>query len=85
MSHFEENKIQTRSYFTGNCLYHPAYREFAEKYGKDYGDLVTRFPNADIVTKNTFFLGTYIGLTEEKLDYINDVLDEFFEQRGVKR
>ena len=34
----EENKVQTRSYFTGNCLYHPAYREYAEKYGNDYGD-----------------------------------------------
>ena len=85
VSHFEENKVQTRSYFTGNCLYHPAYREYAEKYGRDYGDLVTRFPNADIITRNTFFLGTYIGLTEEKLDYINEVLDTFFEERGVER
>mgnify|MGYP003144407970 FL=1 len=84
VSHFEENKVQTRSYFTGNCLYHPAYREFAEKYGNDYGDLVTRFPNADIVTKQTFFLGTYIGLTPEKLDYIEDVLDEFFKDRGIE-
>jgi dTDP-4-amino-4,6-dideoxygalactose transaminase len=66
-------------------LYHPAYREYAEKYGNDYGDLVTRFPNADIVTKNTFFLGTYIGLTEEKLSYIEEVLDDFFKDRGIER
>jgi len=85
VAHFEDNKVQTRSYFTGNCLYHPAYREFAERYGNDYGDLVTRFPNADIVTKQTFFLGTYIGLTEEKLDYIEDVLDDFFKERGIER
>ena len=52
----------------------------------DYGDLVTRFPNADVVTKNTFFLGTYIGLTEEKLDFIiEEVLDDFFRDRGIER
>ena len=85
VSYFEKNKIQTRSYFTGNCLYHPAYREYAEKYGEDYGDLVTRFPNADIITKNTFFLGTYIGLTTEKLDYIGEVLDNFFVEQGIQK
>ena len=36
------------------------------------------FPVAKIVTFNSFFLGTFIGITEEKLDYIQTVADSFF-------
>jgi hypothetical protein len=28
---------------------------------------------------DSFFLGTFIGLTQEKLDYIEEVVDSFFE------
>jgi len=75
VNHMEKNKIQTRSYFTGNALYHPAYVNLA----KEYGDLKKRFPNADIVTTSSLFLGTFIGITEEKLAYIKKVVDEFCE------
>jgi CDP-4-dehydro-6-deoxyglucose reductase, E1 len=74
VSHFEKNKIQTRSYFAGNILAHPGYNHLAEPYG-NLGDM---FPVAKIVTFNSFFLGTFIGLTEEKLDYIQSVADSFF-------
>jgi len=76
----EENKIQTRSYFTGNCLYHPAYSE----YSKKYPNLLERFPNAHIATRDTFFMGTYIGVTDEKLEYIKDVVDNFFEGKQIR-
>ena len=76
VNHMENNKIQTRSYFTGNALYHPAYAALA----KEYGDLKKNFPNADVVTTSSLFLGTFIGITEEKLDYIKKVVDEFFER-----
>ena len=76
----EKNKIQTRSYFTGNCLYHPAYSEYAKKYP----NLLERFPNAHIATKDTFFMGTYIGVTDEKIKYIRDVVNNFFEMKGTK-
>lgn len=74
VTYLEKNKIQTRSYFAGNCLYHPAYIEFAEKYS----DLRKDFPNAYQATVNSFFLGTFIGITEEKIKYIEEVVDEFF-------
>jgi CDP-6-deoxy-D-xylo-4-hexulose-3-dehydrase len=70
----EDHKIQTRSYFTGNCLYHPAYSEYASKYE----DLKLEFPNAHKATVDTFFLGTFIGITEEKMNHIEEVVDEFF-------
>ena len=74
VNHLESNKIQTRSYFAGNILYHPGYRDLAKKYG----NLAERFPVAHQVTFNSFFLGTFAGLTEEKLDYIELNVESFF-------
>ena len=74
VQHLESNKIQTRSYFAGNCLYHPAYIEFASKYD----DLKSAFPNAYKATVGSFFLGTFIGITDQKIKYIEGVVDEFF-------
>jgi len=73
--HLEEAKIQTRSYFSGNILAHPGYYHMAA----EYGDLNEAFPVAQLVTTNSFFLGTYIGLTEEKMSYIKKSVDRFFQ------
>ena len=78
VSHLEGAKIQTRSYFSGNILAHPGYYHMAEQYG----DLNERFPVAKLVTTNSFFLGTYAGLTQEKLNYIKEAVDSFF--GGIK-
>jgi CDP-6-deoxy-D-xylo-4-hexulose-3-dehydrase len=74
VDHLEAAKIQTRSYFAGNALAHPAYNHLAEKYGA----LEAAFPVAACVTTNSFFLGTFKGLTAEKLNYIKSVVDTFF-------
>lgn len=73
----ENNKIQTRSYFAGNILYHRAYEEYANKYD----NLKEEFPVADLVTRNSFFLGTFKGITKEKIEYIKKVVDKFFEDK----
>ena len=72
------NKIQTRSYFSGNILYHPGYQHIAEKYE----DLQGQFPNAHKVTFNSFFLGTFIGIDDQKLAYIKEIVDKFFEEKS---
>lgn len=69
----EESKIQTRSYFTGNALFHPAYEDIAN----EYKDPRNEFPVASKSTKDTFFLGVYPGITNEQLDYIGSVIDKF--------
>jgi CDP-6-deoxy-D-xylo-4-hexulose-3-dehydrase len=74
--HMENNKIQTRSYFAGNILAHPGYRELSFKYV----NLSKSFPVARLVTTNSFFLGTFAGLTEDKMSYIKKTLDQFFEE-----
>ena len=78
VDYLEKNKIQTRAYFAGNVLYHPAYRSLRE----GFDDVDALFPNADLVTTNSLFLGTYIGLTDEKVLYIKSVVDKFF--GGIK-
>jgi CDP-6-deoxy-D-xylo-4-hexulose-3-dehydrase len=75
VSWLEQHKIQTRSYFSGIILAHPGYHHMAA----DHGDMNETFPVAQLVTTNSFFLGTFIGLTEEKLDYIQQTVDKFFE------
>ena len=69
----EEAKIQTRSYFTGNALFHPAYEELA----KEYTDPRNQFPIATKTTLDTFFLGVYPGITDEQMDYIADTVHDF--------
>lgn len=69
--HLERAKIQTRSYFGGNILAHPGYQEIQ-------GFTDRKFPIADHATMNSFFLGTFAGLTKEKLDYIEEQVEGFF-------
>ena len=75
ITHLENAKIQTRSYFTGNALFHPAYQELA----KEYKDPRNEFPVATKSTMDTFFLGVYPGITEEQMDYIENSINEFFQ------
>lgn len=73
VDHMEEAKIQTRSYFTGNALFHPAYEELAAEYENPR----EQFPIATKTTLDTFFLGVYPGITDAQLDYIEKVIHEF--------
>lgn len=74
--YLEDNKIQTRSYFAGNILAHPGYRHLSLKYK----NLNSEFRVANLVTTHSFFLGTYIGLTDEKMAYIKNTVDNFFKE-----
>jgi dTDP-4-amino-4,6-dideoxygalactose transaminase len=49
---------------------------------EQYGDLSKSFPVARLVTTNSFFLGTFAGLTDEKMAYIKKSVDAFF--KGIK-
>lgn len=65
VSHFEKHRIQTRNYFGGNLLLHPAYKHLA-----DY----RRFPNANKTLDYVFFLGCSPLYTESVLAYIESVI-----------
>jgi CDP-6-deoxy-D-xylo-4-hexulose-3-dehydrase len=71
----EEAKIQTRSYFTGNALFHPAYEDLATEYENPR----EQFPVATKSTLDTFFLGVYPGITDEQMDYIALTVKDFLD------
>lgn len=77
VSYLEDNKIQTRSYFTGNALFHPAYSELAKKYV----DPSKEFPIATKSTKDTFFLGVAPQIDNNQLEYIRKIVNQFFEKQ----
>jgi CDP-6-deoxy-D-xylo-4-hexulose-3-dehydrase len=62
----EDNKIQTRNYFAGNLLIHPAYRHLESAFN---------YPNAMKVLDNVFFIGCSPVITEEMIDYIEEIVD----------
>ena len=67
----EQSKIGTRLLFAGNLTKQPY------MVGRNYrtsGSLT----NTDLVMNQTFWLGTFPGLTVEHLDYIAGKLEEFF-------
>lgn len=67
---FEKNKIETRLLFSGNIMHQPAYRNMDCR-------VVGGLKNSDKIMKDTFFIGVYPGMTEEKMDYISQKIDEF--------
>jgi len=79
VNYLEDNKIQTRSYFTGNALFHPAYTDLA----KNYVDPAGQFPVATKSTKDTFFLGVAPQITQEQMVYIRKVVNKFFTDKNL--
>jgi len=69
----EKKNIETRMLFGGNILRQPAFSNIDKRV---VGDL----KNTDITLNNTFFLGIYPGLTAEKMNYIINSVNEFFEK-----
>ena len=74
----EENGVQTRMLFAGNIIKHPCFDEM-RKTGTGYrvaGELV----NTDRIMKDTFWIGVYPGMTDEKIDYIARIIKEALNQ-----
>jgi len=64
------NLIETRNLFAGNIIKQPA---FVNKNWR----IADNLNNTGYIMNNTFFLGTYPGLTDEMFVYAEKVLDEF--------
>lgn len=68
--HLNEHKIETRNLFAGNMTRQPAF------VSKNFR-VADHLNNTDYVMNNTFFLGTYPGLTDEMFAYIEEVFTGF--------
>jgi CDP-6-deoxy-D-xylo-4-hexulose-3-dehydrase len=64
----ESHKIQTRNYFAGNILMHPAYKHL---------EPASNYPNACKILDNVFFVGCSPVITDEMIDYIGEVVEEY--------
>ena len=70
----EEKGVQTRMLFAGNLTKHPCFDQMRAE-GKGYriaGSLAV----TDRIMKDTFWVGVYPGMTEEKLSYMARVIRE---------
>ncbi|MDR2975903.1 MAG: lipopolysaccharide biosynthesis protein RfbH [Streptococcaceae bacterium] len=74
VSHLEENGVQTRMLFAGNLIKHPCFDEMRET-GQGYR-VVGELTNTDTIMDKTFWLGVYPGMTNEKIDYMADMIIE---------
>ncbi|QOJ30200.1 MAG: lipopolysaccharide biosynthesis protein RfbH [Ignavibacteriales bacterium] len=74
--YLNEKLIETRNLFAGNMVRQPAF------IGKEYR-IADHLKNSDYIMNNTFFIGTFPGNTEERLDYIDKTVSEFM-QKFVK-
>ncbi len=75
VKHLENHGIQTRMLFSGNLTKHPCFDEMRES-GKGYrivGDLA----NTDRIMNDSFWIGVYPGMSEEKLAYMAKQIKEY--------
>lgn len=75
--YLESKKIQTRNLFAGNLIKHPAFEEYTE--GKDYR-VAGSLEVTDRIMNDTFWIGVYPGMTEDKLQYMIDIIKEFIQK-----
>lgn len=68
--HLNAKLIETRNLFAGNMTKQPAF------VGKNWL-VADNLNNTDYIMNNTFFLGTYPGLTKEMFDYADNVISDF--------
>ncbi len=81
VNYLEGHRIQTRSLFAGNLLRHPCFDEMRSS-GSGYrvvGDL----SETDRLMKRAFWIGVYPGMTEKRLDYMVEMIRQFFDREAT--
>ena len=68
VEYFEMNKIQTRSYFSGNILLHEGYKHL---------DDFKLYPNANQVLDTVFFVGCSPTINDSMIDHIERVINKY--------
>jgi CDP-6-deoxy-D-xylo-4-hexulose-3-dehydrase len=69
-NYLSENMIETRNLFGGNLLRQPAYLNIEHR---KVGDL----KNTDRIMNDTFFLGTFSGISKKQIEYTMNIIDKF--------
>ena len=77
VKYLEDQNIQTRNLFAGNITRHPCFETLEE--GKDFrisGELT----NTDKIMNDSFWIGLYPGMGQEKLEFMASTIINFINQ-----
>ena len=74
IAYLEKHKISTRRVFAGNITKQPGYDLPHEKY-----DL----SGSDKVMRDMFWIGCHPSITREMMDYMLEIFDQFFKEKGL--
>ena len=72
--YIETHGVQTRMLFAGNLIKHPCFDEMRAQ-GTGYR-VAGSLANTDRIMNDTFWVGVYPGMTEEKLAYMARIIQE---------
>ena len=72
-TYLEEHNIQTRLLFSGNIIKHPCFDELRNTNAYRVSGALE---NTDYIMNNTFWVGVYPGMTNEKLQYMAEIIGE---------
>ena len=75
--YIEDHNIQTRLLFSGNLIKHPCFDQIR---GTDAYRVTVDLSNTEFIMNNTFWVGVYPGMTDEKIDYMAKVIKEAVNQ-----
>lgn len=78
VAYVEEHGIQTRMLFAGNLIKHPCFDQMRGS-GRGYR-VVGELENSERIMRDTFWVGVYPGMTDEKIDYMAQVIKEAIER-----
>lgn len=70
----EKHGVQTRMLFAGNLIRHPCFDEMRQS-GEGYR-VVGNLKETDRIMRDSFWIGVYPGMTEEKLSYMVRIVKE---------
>jgi len=71
--YLENKNIQTRMLFSGNLIKHPCFDQIR---GTDAYRVAGGLECTDYIMNNTFWIGVYPGMTEDKLHYMSAMIHE---------
>ena len=71
--YLEDHNVQTRLLFSGNLTKHPC---FDQLRGTDAYRISGGLEVTDFIMEHTFWVGVYPGMTEEKIDYMAQMIKE---------
>ncbi|MBR6615446.1 MAG: DegT/DnrJ/EryC1/StrS family aminotransferase, partial [Lachnospiraceae bacterium] len=78
VQYVESKGVQTRMLFAGNLIKHPCFDEM--RVAGEGFRVVGELNDTERILADTFWVGVYPGMTDEKIDYMAKVIKEGLEQ-----